>query len=317
VLQNQLRSLNAKPLTYIPLSEIKERIAILTDAVNRNEAFDEYELDHLLQCMEVNEEYIQEKQEKEKQWREKIYSYAQECLIEQMKFIPPDIYQCTLSMLITDKNIPVALAKRFMSKKCLWLIRMAPSYISKLHYAELQGKYSVEGNNLDIVEILAIYACVPVKFPNDGNGKKALWRKSLEETAKKIITSKENNTLTAALIRNPAYKSHIGTFTSTELYNPETLNCVDDNTVIGVTDGSISKSTVIGVTDGSISKSTDPLRLISQDEVNNPLHSLGLATKVLETSSIIPMATEEKINIKSQLENILLGRSRRSRSDGK
>jgi hypothetical protein len=192
VLQNQLIALNLKPLEYIPLYKIRERLRLLTDAMNRGEIIDENEFDHLLRCMDVNKEYIQEKKEKEREWREKISTYAEECLTEQRRFIPPDIFTASTSQLVHEKGIPAALAKRLMQKKCLWLIRMSESYISKLHYADLLGKYSVEGNNLDIVETLAIYASVPVKFLNDGNGKKALWRKSLDDIVKKLMASKEN-----------------------------------------------------------------------------------------------------------------------------
>jgi hypothetical protein len=220
-LHNEPNALNSnKPVDHVPLFQIKQRLQTLTDAMNRGEVFDESEFNYLLRSMDANEEYIQEQKEKERLWREKISSYAQECLIQQRRFIPPDIFVSTQTQLVQEKGIPAALAKRLMQKKCLWLIRLSEENISKLHFAELQGKYSVESNNLDIVETLALYACVPVKFPHDGNGKKALWRKSLEDSAKKLMASKENNTLSASMLRNPAYKNVTGSFTSDELYVP-------------------------------------------------------------------------------------------------
>jgi hypothetical protein len=304
VLQNQLSSLNAKPLEYIPLYEIRLRLQSLTDAVNRGEIFDESEFDHLLRCMDVNEEYIQEQKNKERLWREKISKYAQECLVEQRRFIPPDIFVSTLTQLMREKGIPAILAKRLMNKKCLWLIRMSESYICKLHYAELHGKYSVEGNNLDIVETLAIYASVPVKLPNDGNGKKALWRKSIEDTVKKLMANKENDTLSASLMRNPAYKNHVGLFTSDELYNPEMVTSVEEE--------SMSRSA-----SRSVSKPIDSFLLNKKDEVNNPILDLPFASALYdksEVSDIMPIAIDEKINIKSQLQSMLINKSNSDRN---
>ncbi len=43
----------------------------------------------------------------------------------------------------------------------------------------------------------------------NGNKKALLWRKSLNDTVKKLMTSKDSNTLSASHLRNPAYKNHI------------------------------------------------------------------------------------------------------------
>jgi hypothetical protein len=164
---------------------------------------------------------------------------------------------------------------------------MSESYISKLHYAELQGKFSVEGNNLDIIETLAIYASVPVKFANDGNGKKALWRKSLNDTVKKLMASKENNTLSASQLRNPAYKNHIGSFTSDELYNPDTMTTVNKEDV-----AFLSKSRHIESLP-SISTTCS-----SDDMIMNPMCNV-----VHDTKSTTNM--QGNVNIRSKLESII------------
>jgi hypothetical protein len=264
---------------------------MLTEAMNREEIIDENEFDHLLRCMDVNQEYIQEQKEKDRFWREKISAYAQECLIEQRRFIPPDIFSSTQTQLVHEKGIPAILAKRLMQKKCLWLIRMSESYISKLHYAELQGKYSIEGNNLDIVETLAISACVPVKFPNDGNGKKALWRKSLDDTVKKLMTSKENNTLSASLLRNQAYSNQVGTFTSNELYCPETVT-IDDEACMS-SDGNSFQSS-----NRDMETPTNPMH----DSEGSYKSAIGDITP--PNDSIDVEEVDEKKNIKKQLENL-------------
>jgi hypothetical protein len=299
ILHNQLNALNSKPLEYIPLYKIKQRLQILTEAMNKGEVVDENEFDHLLKCMDVNVEYIQEQKEKERLWREQISAYAQECLIEQRQFIPPDIFLCTQTQLVNDKGIPIILAKRLMQKKCLWLIRMSESYIGKLQYAELQGKYSVAGNNLDIVETLAIYACVPVKFPNDGNGKKALWRKSLDDTVKKLMASKENNTLSASQLRNPAYKTHIGSFTSDELYNPDMKTDGDEEMFPKCKSRDAIRSTVS-----------------TNEETVSPIHKAISDSPYLMKSDLNEVSStsvdNEKTSIKSLLEHLLRPSSDRS-----
>jgi hypothetical protein len=242
--------------------------------------------------MDVNEEYIQEQKENERIWREKISSYCQECLLEQRRFIPSDIFLSSQTQLMHERGMSAVLAKRLMTKKCLWLIRMSEYYISKLHYAELHGKYSVEGNNLDIVETLAIYASVPVKFPNDGNGKKAMWRKSLEDSVKKLIMGKENNKLTASQMRNSAYKNYVGSFVDDELYNPDTLKSVDEESM-SMSSRCVSRSIAVG-----------------KDEINSPIHNLLAAAASLETMQSTDITSTKELEekskkIKSQLVSVL------------
>jgi hypothetical protein len=70
--------------------------------MNRGEIFDESEFDYLLRCMDVNKEFIEEQKEKERLWGEQISTYAQECLMEQRRFIPPDIFVSTQTQLVHD-----------------------------------------------------------------------------------------------------------------------------------------------------------------------------------------------------------------------
>jgi hypothetical protein len=77
VLRQQLQLAGIRPLEYIPLGEIKTELAEMMVRVNAGESFDEARLDHLLQCMEINQEYIAEKKVELLRWREKIASFAQ------------------------------------------------------------------------------------------------------------------------------------------------------------------------------------------------------------------------------------------------
>ena len=80
--------------------------------------------------------------------------------------IPPHIFNSTLNTLTQHDNLPAELAKRLLAKKCLWLVRVSTVDISKMHIAELQGRFNPEAQGLDIVEMAAIFANTPAKFMN-------------------------------------------------------------------------------------------------------------------------------------------------------
>jgi hypothetical protein len=122
-----------------------------------------------------------------------------------------------------------------------------------------------------------------VKFPNDGNGKKALWRKSLDDTVKKLMTSKANDTLSASQLRNPAYKNHIGSFACGDLHNPDMVTSDDENSKYRVESNDVNK-----------------FRLEHNNETtSNPMHN-GLSDVC-----ITPLNVEDKESIKNKLNHML------------
>jgi tetratricopeptide (TPR) repeat protein len=91
-------------------------------------------------------------------------------------FVPPDIVvSCTLTSL--ESKLPKVIARRIWTKKALWLTRISPQKIARLHIADLQTKYSVQG--LDEIELRAVYGCLPLNFENDGKGEKLAWKNSI------------------------------------------------------------------------------------------------------------------------------------------
>lgn len=124
---------------------------------------------------------------------------------------------------------------RFKTNKCLWLVRMKPEDIAKLHHVILSNEFVV-GTSLDIVETAAVYgkrsttsqcpgialttvssyrlflsiflliAALPEAFPNDGDGKKAALKRSLEDKLKAMMKQLDNKSLIPAKCRHPAYK---------------------------------------------------------------------------------------------------------------
>lgn len=98
-----------------------------------------------------------------------------------------------------DEGLPKTIATRYppsshplptdlcsvWTKKTLWMVRMHSDDIKRIHIADLRTKYGNQG--LDIIgktgtphvahlttpiEMRAIYACLPMDFDNDGDGKK-------------------------------------------------------------------------------------------------------------------------------------------------
>jgi hypothetical protein len=211
VLQQQLRELNAKPLEYIPLLELKREIQEIISKMNRGEECGEdmmQRLDHLLRCLENSREYKEEQEQELVKWVDDNSDFFEEALVLMRRIIPKDIFECSISDLKSVHLMSAPLAKRIFDKKCLWLIRMKKDYINKIHESDLLGKYSFQAQNLDLVELSAIYCSLPNDFANDFSGKKKQLKISLLMELKKIVTLHRDNRLPANKIRNPVYKDH-------------------------------------------------------------------------------------------------------------
>lgn len=63
MLKKQVKASGQLPLEFIPLCDIRAELEVLMGLVNAGKDYDEGRLDHLLRCMEHNEEYIAEKKE--------------------------------------------------------------------------------------------------------------------------------------------------------------------------------------------------------------------------------------------------------------
>lgn len=110
----------------------------------------------------------------------------------------------------------LAIAKRILSKKCLWLVRVSTLDIARMHIAELAGRFNPEAQGLDIIEIAAIFACIPTLFPNDPDHRKERWRASIEQNLNNLLAEKIKGSLTASKQRCPVYKAQIGLFAHRE-----------------------------------------------------------------------------------------------------
>jgi hypothetical protein len=167
--------------------------------------FDNARLDYLIRCMNVNPEYIEEKRQETIAWRQEVLVRFREWQEEMKRFIPSSANRASLDQLV-DMGLSRALATRMTTKKCLWLIKMDPEAIKKIHIADLRGKFSYQSQNLDIVELAAIYMSLPDKFENDSGNQKQAFRSDLEEKLKVMYKELKSNKLKITLVRNPMYK---------------------------------------------------------------------------------------------------------------
>ena len=129
---------------YIPLDQIKAELSSLMKDVNENRPFDEKRFDYLLLCMNYNEDYIKEKEAEARQWRDKMSAFSQECLHIQRGFTPPHIFSSSVTSMVTTDGLSEVLAKRFINKKCLWLVRVPAADIDQLHEADLMGRLGIK-----------------------------------------------------------------------------------------------------------------------------------------------------------------------------
>lgn len=205
ILRGQLKNMGARPLEYITLKEIQRELDGIIASARDGAYFDEGRLDYLLMCMELNPEYVAQKEEEKRRWREQVQVFSQQCLEEMRGYIPPQIFSLSEKMLVEDFLINPALAKRIITKKCLWLLRIHPGDIERLHEAELLGRFNPAAHNLDLVELAAIYATLPEVFPKDPLERKKKWRESVEGNLKSMLEDKEKGKLRGAKLRVDCY----------------------------------------------------------------------------------------------------------------
>jgi hypothetical protein len=237
--QQMINDYGGKPIEYIPLAMIRAELDQLMQAARDGTPFDEERLDHLIRCMEYNDEYIAQKKEEEHRWVEDTREVLSKSLEAMRPFVPVNIASMTLPEL-ESAGLSKSLAKRIMTKRCLWLIRMSQSDIGKMHVADLTSKYSTEAQNLDVIEMAAIYHwLLGVNFESDAGGRKVKMRDGLKRSLKEkmgAVTSFED----FANKRSAAYKNQVGPFTD--------LDAVFTQEVVSSEDAFLPRQSIRGLT---------------------------------------------------------------------
>jgi len=209
IVRKQLLDHGLTPLEFIPLEDINKEIAEILRRLNNEEAYDQDRFDYLLKCLEVNPEYIAEKEQERRQREEKLVPFLHESLQTMRGFVPANMQEMKLDELVSTHGYSKALAKRIFEKKCLWLTRVDPVSVSKMHISDLGGKFNPLAQNLDIVELAAVYASLPEKFQAED---KVKFKINIFEQLKKMHAEWESKRLPKIKCRNTVYKDQVPKF---------------------------------------------------------------------------------------------------------
>mmetsp|Transcript_17033 Transcript_17033/g.21002 ORF Transcript_17033/g.21002 Transcript_17033/m.21002 type:complete len:188 (+) Transcript_17033:328-891(+) len=97
-----------------------------------------------------------------------------------------------------------ALRKRIDDQRVFALYNMSKEEIAASHFGDFLAKFSYVG--LDLIELRAVYACLPKVFLNDPNDYKMIWRNQVREKLFKWTVEEKEGYLSADIIRHPVYR---------------------------------------------------------------------------------------------------------------
>ncbi len=194
------------------LQEIKNEVALLTSKLQNGEYYDNDRLLFLIHCLNTDPDYIEERKKDLALWQVNVGPVLAEWHSEMLSFVPPTISTESVESLMTF-GYSRQLAKRILSKKCLWLIRLKDTDFARLTAEELSGKYGYDSQGLDIKELASIYVSLPNDFDNDKNGLKKKFKNELGSRIRDLYSKYESKTLRPDFVRSPAYGEFRGPWT--------------------------------------------------------------------------------------------------------
>lgn len=121
-------------------------------------------------------------------WRAENEATNLACRAVVRGFVPADVSSNASVERLVGAGIDTAAAKRIFATPSLWLTRTPPERIARVHAADLRVRYHF--SSLSLIELRALYACVPLQFEADDKGEKRAWRESLEIKLKETIKAK-------------------------------------------------------------------------------------------------------------------------------
>ena len=205
VLKSQLLNAGIKPISeMVSYEDAKEFLKNAIKAASESDSHENIkEVERWDEFIKNHPKYVEEEKEKEEAWKNDNFLKNIEALEVQRNIIPKNIYSGASVDILMEKGLKKELAVRLMRNRVLWLVHMDPNQIALTHLADLRFKYSFAG--LDIIEMRALYACMPEKFEHDDTGEKMQWLSSIREKLSDLINQDKNNTLISRLKRNSAY----------------------------------------------------------------------------------------------------------------
>ena len=204
ILKNQLELAGIKPIDdIITYEDAKEKLKQSLILASEKDSFENIsEVERWDSFVTNHPKFILEKKNEEEQWKLLQNESITESLNIQKSIIPKDITNLSIEDL-TKRNMTKQLATRIFRNKSLWLVHFSKEEISKLHSADLQYKFSNVG--LDIIELKALYACLPNEFLFDHDNKKQIWKRNIIERLKELTNQEKMNKLPKKYVRNYCY----------------------------------------------------------------------------------------------------------------
>ena len=204
ILKNQLELAGIKPIDdIITYEDAKEKLKQSLILASENDSFENIsEVERWDSFITSHPKFILEKKNEEEQWKCSQNESIIKSFNIQKSIIPKDIANLSIEDLI-KRNMNKQLATRIFRNKSLWLVHFSKEEIAKLHFADLQYKFSNVG--LDIIELKALYACLPDEFMFDHNKKKQIWKKDIIERLKELTNQEKMNNLPKKYVRNYCY----------------------------------------------------------------------------------------------------------------
>ena len=191
-----LQQTSVHPPSCMSLQDLRTQ---LQDAVQRMTNGDESaetatEFEQLDKQIKNHPDYAKDLKEKQDAWDKEQRDANDEALRRMLSVYPDDVN--------TSCGLPRELLNRFKRTRALQLLSTPQGVIQTKHAVEL-NRLSNQG--LDLVEMRAVYACLPAIFDLDGDGKKALWRQNFVIKLKELVKKETNGTLSTREQRHPAY----------------------------------------------------------------------------------------------------------------
>ena len=149
-------------------------------------------------------EHIAEQEQLVAKWDEDNRGINAEKLRLMRTYVPPDIWSTSKERL-RAAGLKPDVAQRIWSKKVIWFIRAEQSRIARIHAADLDITYSIQG--LDIMELRAVWASLPKTFENDGDNRKAAWRDKVATKLKEMVSKDQRGALSNVMKRARCYGS--------------------------------------------------------------------------------------------------------------
>lgn len=195
---------SVQPPSCMSLQDLQTQLQDVTRRIlNGDESAEtEREADHLDNQIRNHPDNAKDLKAKEEAWVKEQRDAIDKALKEMLSMIPDDATELSVDALVKKYGLPRELAKRIYETKILRLLTTPQGAIQKTHAVDLRD-FSNQG--LDIVEMRAVYGCLPAIFDLDGDGKKALWRQNFVNTLKDLVKKETNGKLTTRQQRHPAY----------------------------------------------------------------------------------------------------------------